>query len=228
MRLGSEAAVLPWLLLLRVAAAVADQRTLATVLVEGGQYFSYQFGANVLQPQQAETQLQYSLLSSDGGQLPAWAEFTGANRTLSGTPAPGQDLAFNWTLAAASGGRQVAAATFLLVSAVRCPTGRYRHFRIRLSPANNADWYDTHGSVQGSSALCTVAWAVGSPAASTTFPSTLAPVNVSGAAQQPGNASVAAAPQQAFQQLFPAACDYSHAWLVRAWKCFHALDLSHL
>lgn len=188
----------------------AGQSKLANIQVQAGRTFLYQVSSDVLQPSKSSSDVNYSIISTDGSPLPAWVAFNGSDRTLSGQPPTGRDLTLNWTLSASDGPDTTAADTFLFISAAPCPSGLYRHFRIRITVTDNAS--EDAGPSVDKAALCTASWELSS-AAKPAFPSAGQPVyNISGNDQS--SAHVSSSPLRAFQQLSGEACTSSSAWLV--------------
>ncbi|KAK9822773.1 hypothetical protein WJX74_007372 [Apatococcus lobatus] len=192
------------------------------VEVAVGQYLIYALPTNVIQLNKPYGKLSYSAKQQGGMPLPTWLSLNDVG-LLQGTPDLGADTSYNLSITATDiDGAQNT--TSLMVHVRRaCPSGLYRHFRLRVSEDNQPGWYDQIGFSGGRSAICSVAWDTLQPSSSS-FPSLTGNVsgNVSGTtyrANHPWTGTRDAAPITAFQQLKDAGCDVANpfnggnAWL---------------
>ncbi|KAK9804164.1 hypothetical protein WJX73_007418 [Symbiochloris irregularis] len=200
-----------------------------TVAFEGGTSFSYQFNGSSFTSNKADGVLRYSLASTDGAPLPAWASFTPASRTLAGIAPTARDLSYNWTLSAVDRDGEASSQTFLFVVSVACGANKYRHFRFR-GRAADAFLYGSGWFGSGSFLVCDISWSdAGNPASSFPTADTAASVNISGTKAEGRGTDF----HQAFQQVLtpPSLSTYAcQGWLWGdAWQAsagsFAAVDL---
>ncbi|KAK9824907.1 hypothetical protein WJX74_005202 [Apatococcus lobatus] len=168
-----------------------------TMEVANGQFLDFVLSSNVFQLNKPYGQLAYSAKQRGGMPLPTWLSVD-EEGLVRGTPDLATDTNFNLSITAMD--RDGAQATTSLTLHVRraCPSGLYRHFRLRLSEKSHPGWYDFVGYK-----ICSVAWETAQPSMdSFPDPAGIAQWNVSGTtSDQP--------PITAFHQ---PKCDDSEAW----------------
>ncbi|KAK9836827.1 hypothetical protein WJX74_009057 [Apatococcus lobatus] len=132
-------------LVLNVAAAGPTVvNDIPLVEIEDGQPLSFTIPDDTFQANIAEPDLVYqaSLSNTDPRQaaLPGWLTFESVG-TLSGTPMLGQDGHYSLTITAIDTQGGSNSTTLDLHVRAPCPAGLYRHFRMRLLPANDDGFY---------------------------------------------------------------------------------------
>ena len=188
------------------------------VEVADGQPLDFAIPDNVFQLNKPYGQVSYSAEQQAGVPLPAWLSLAG-DRTLKGTPNLGVDSAFNLSIIGSDSDGAQASTFLMLYIRVACPTGLYRHFRLKTS--HN---YDTSVYNRDNPAICSIAWG-SSETSEDRFPNRtmMTTYNISGSTYRPANSWSGTRnepPITAFQQLKDVGCSVAtwfndgDSWLV--------------
>ena len=221
-------------LILETATAFSPKviKTLPNVTVEAGQAFAFQVDPSTFQSNKVGGLLTYNLKDSAGAEVPSWASFSPSNISLRGIAIEGEDTQYVWTLTATDRDGEQSAQNFTFSSLAACPTGLYRHFRLRLASTNQPSYYqpDFPGSY-----VCSVLWSSSNETTlEASYPSAMAPAyNISGTTytnpDHYGSSDPMAAPQEGFQSGESGQgqfCSLRNSWKVRfPWATYHACHI---
>ena len=196
-------------------------KILPNITVAAGQYLQYQFDASSFQSNKVGGLLIYTLLDASALSLPAWVTFYPNNISIQGTPVGGQDTQYAWSLTATDRDGEKTSQNFTFNSFATCPAGSFRHFRVKLSPGNQASYYEPPyiGSY-----ICSLLWKSTISVTNETymedpFPSTYIPAfNISGTTYAGSSAysDQAAPPQLGFGDPDgnTGGCNFYNSWKV--------------
>lgn len=194
-------------------------KTLPNITVEAGQAFAFQVDPSSFQSNKQGGSLNYTLKDTANSDLPSWVTFSSSNITVQGTTIGGQDTIYVWTLTATDRDGERSSQNFTFSSLAPCPSGLFRHFRVRLSSNNQGSYYQPQ---YPGSYVCSVLWSNSNETTlDYSYPSASLPAfNISGTAYTGRNqySDPAAIPQEGFQDVeddLGQHCNFFSSWKVR-------------
>ena len=217
-----------WLCLLYLVLETASAfppkivKILPNVTVEAGQAFAFQVDPSTFQSNKVGGLLTYTLKDTAGADVPSWATFSPDDISLQGITIEGQDMQYVWLLTATDRDGEQSSQAFTFSSLAACPTGLYRHFRLRLSSTNQPSYYQRQ---YPSSSICSLLWSSSNETTlDDSYPSARTPAfNISGTTytsqSQYANEDPLAIPQEGIQSGQDGQgqfCVLLSSWKVRA------------
>ena len=171
-------------------------QSVPNIQVNGGKPFQYTFNSSIFRSNKAGGTLNYAL----AGAIPSWLLFNASSRTVYGVAPVDQDVSLDLNLTATDRDGEASSGSFLFLSAVDCPEGLFRHFRVQLSSL---------------AVVCTLLWGAQGPY----FPSFASAAalgliyNFTDSNGPGGPYSASYGPSRAFQQMQPDRVPVGRGWV---------------